>query len=176
MLEIRKGENFVMTKAEKFKLIEKFIIENRESHYRLAYSYVRNKDTALDIVQDAILKALNSIDRLEDINLLKTWFYRIVINTSIDFIRKNKRSTVMDDEVLKVYLPHLENELHDMDLQEAIEQLSPEYKTVIILRFFEDLKIDTIAEITEQNVNTVKTRLYSALKKLRIEIGGDLWS
>ncbi|ANU26989.1 RNA polymerase sigma factor [Planococcus versutus] len=165
-----------MTKAEKFKLIEKFIIENRESHYRLAYSYVRNKDTALDIVQDAILKALNSIDRLDDINLLKTWFYRIVINTSIDFIRKNKRSTVMDDELLKIHLPHLENELHDMDIQEAIEQLSPEDKTVIILRFFEDLKIDTIAEITEQNVNTVKSRLYSALKKLRIEIGGDLWS
>ncbi|WP_418054988.1 RNA polymerase sigma factor [Planococcus kocurii] len=43
-------------------------------------------------MQDAIVKALNSIDRLDDINYLKTWFYRIVINTSIDFIQKNKRS------------------------------------------------------------------------------------
>lgn len=173
MLKFRKGECFVMTKKEKFKLVENFIIENREAHYRLAYSYVRNKDTALDIVQESILKALNSIDRLEEITYLKTWFYRIIINTSIDFIRKHQRVTVMNDDVLSIHLPQLEDEMTDMDLQEAINQLPPKYKTLIILRFFEDLKIDEIAEITDQNINTVKTRLYRALKKLRIEVGEE---
>lgn len=173
MLKFRKGECFVMTKKEKFILVEKFMIENREAHYRLAYSYVRNKETALDIVQESILKALNSIDRLEEINYLKTWFYRIIINTSIDFIRKHQRVTVMEDDVLSIHLPHLEDEMTDIDLQEAINQLPPKYKTLIILRFFEDLKIDEIAEITGQNINTVKTRLYRALKKLRIEVGED---
>ena len=81
MLEIGEGESFVMTKNEKFELVENFIVENREAHYRLAYSYVRNKENALDIVQDAILKALSSIDRLEEIAYLKTWFYRIIVNT-----------------------------------------------------------------------------------------------
>ena len=67
MLEIGEGESFVMTKNEKFDLVENFIVDNREAHYRLAYSYVRNKENALDIVQDAILKALGcSIDRLEE--------------------------------------------------------------------------------------------------------------
>lgn len=61
----------------------------------------------------------------------------------------------------------------DMDLQDAIDQLPPTYKTLIILRFFEDLKIDEIAEITGLNVNTTKTRLYRALKILRIEVGED---
>lgn len=173
MLKIRKGESFVMTKTEKFKLVEKFIIENREAHYRLAYSYVRNKDTALDIVQDSIFKALKSIDRLEEITYLKTWFYRIIVNTSIDFIRKHQRVTVMDDQVLGLHLPQLEDEMTDMDLQDAIDQLPPKYKTLIILRFFEDLKIEEIATITDQNINTVKTRLYRALKKLRIEVGED---
>lgn len=173
MLKLRKGETFVMTKTEKFKLVEKFIIENRESHYRLAYSYVRNKETALDIVQDSILKALKSIDRLEEITYLKTWFYRIIINTAIDFIRKNRRMTVMDDDILSIHLPQSEDEMTDMDLQDAIDRLSPQYKTLIILRFFEDLKIEEIATITDQNINTVKTRLYSALKKLRIEVGED---
>ncbi|MHA0856520.1 RNA polymerase sigma factor [Paenibacillus sp. CMAA1364] len=163
-----------MTKTEKFELIETFIIENRESHYRLAYSYVRNKDLALDIVQDSIFNALKSIDRLKEIQYLKTWFYRIVINTSIDFIRKNHRITFMDDDILSVHLPQLEDEMTDMDLQDAIDQLPPTYKTLIILRFFEDLKIDEIATITGQNVSTVKTRLYSALKKLRIKVEGDV--
>ena len=173
MLKIRKGEYFVMTKTDKLKLLENFITENREAHYRLAYSYVKNKENALDIVQDSILKALKSIDRLEEIIYLKTWFYRIIVNTSIDFIRKHQRVTVMDDDVLSVHLPQLEDEMTDMDLQEAIDQLPPKYKTLIILRFFEDLKIDEIAAITDQNINTVKTRLYSALKKLRIEVGGE---
>lgn len=173
MLKIRKGECFVMTKIDKLKLLESFITEHQEAHYRLAYSYVRNKENALDIVQDSILKALRSIDRLEEINYLKTWFYRIIVNTSIDFIRKHRRVTVMDDDILVVHLPQLEDEMTDMDLREAIDQLPPKYKTLIILRFFEDLKIDEIAEITGHNVNTVKTRLYRALKKLRIEVGED---
>lgn len=173
MLKIRKGECFVMTKIDKLKLLESFITEHQEAHYRLAYSYVRNKENALDIVQDSILKALRSIDRLEEINYLKTWFYRIIVNTSIDFIRKHRRITVMDDDILVVHLPQLEDEMTDMDLREAIDQLPPKYKTLIILRFFEDLKIDEIAEITGHNVNTVKTRLYRALKKLRIEVGED---
>jgi len=173
MLKIRKGECFVMTKIDKLKLLESFITEHQEAHYRLAYSYVRNKENALDIVQDSILKALRSIDRLEEINYLKTWFYRIIVNTSIDFIRKHRRVTVMDDDILVVHLPQLEDEMNDMDLREAIDQLPPKYKTLIILRFFEDLKIDEIAEITGHNVNTVKTRIYRALKKLRIEVGED---
>ena len=173
MLKIRKGECFVMTKTEKFKLVEKFMIENREAHYRLAYSYVRNKENALDIVQDSIFKALKSIDRLEEVAYLKTWFYRILINTSIDFIRKHRRMTVMDEEILSIHLPQLEDEMTDMDLQDAIDQLPPQYKTLIILRFFEDLKMHEIAAVTDLNINTVKTRLYSALKKLRIEVGED---
>ncbi|WP_342514184.1 RNA polymerase sigma factor [Sporosarcina sp. FSL K6-1522] len=162
-----------MTKNEKFELVERFIVENREAHYRLSYSYVKNKENALDIVQESILKALRSIDRLDDISYLKTWFYRIIVNTAIDFIRKHQRMTVMDDDILDIHLPQLEDEMTDMDLQNAINQLPPKYKSIIILRFFEDLKIDEIAEVTGDNANTVKTRLYAALKKLRIEVGEE---
>jgi RNA polymerase sigma-70 factor, ECF subfamily len=172
-LEIGEGESFVMTKNEMFELVESFIVENREAHYRLAYSYVRNKENALDIVQESILKALHSVDRLDELAFLKTWFYRIVVNTAIDFIRKHRRLTLMKDDILDIYLPQLENDITDIDLQNAINQLPPKYRTLIILRFFEDLKIDEIAEVTGDNVNTVKTRLYAALKKLRIEVGEE---
>lgn len=173
MLEIGVGELSVMTRSEKYKLVEDFIIENRESHYRLAYSYVRNKENALDIIQDAIEKALKSIDRLTEIRYLKTWFYRIIVNTAIDFIRKHKKMTFMDDDLLSYHLPNVEDELEDIDLQEAINHLPLPYKSIIILRFFEDLQIDEISKITGLNINTVKTRLYAALKKLRLEIGEE---
>lgn len=148
-------------------------MENREAHYRLAYSYVRNKENALDIVQESIFKALNSIDRLEEITYLKTWFYRILVNTSIDFIRKHQRMTVMDDDILSTHLPQTEDEMIDMDLRDAIDQLAPYDKTLIILRFFEDLKIDEIATVMNDNINTIKSRLYRILNKLRIKVGED---
>ncbi|MDV6379113.1 sigma-70 family RNA polymerase sigma factor [Sporosarcina sp. GW1-11] len=163
-----------MTKTEKFKLIETFIIENQESHYRLAYSYVRNKENALDIVQEAIIKALQSIDRLDEIKYLKTWFYRILVNTSIDFIRKHRRVLVMDDEILGGYLPQTEDEQIDMDLLDALDALSAYEKSLIILRFFEDLKIEEVATVLGENVNTIKTKLYRTLRKLRIEMGEEI--
>ncbi|MGN7386397.1 RNA polymerase sigma factor [Sporosarcina sp. SAFN-015] len=162
-----------MTKEEKFELVERYIIENQQTYYRLAYSYVKNKENALDIVQEAVFKALRSIDKLEEVNYLKTWLYRIIVNTAIDFIRKHERVSIMEDEILESHLPASKNELSDLDLQEAVEHLPPLYKTIIILRFFEDLKLEEIAEITGDNLNTVKTRLYAALRKLRVEMGEE---
>ncbi|PID21175.1 RNA polymerase subunit sigma-70 [Sporosarcina sp. P3] len=175
MFKIEEGDPFVMTKNKKIEQVEQFLIENQNAHYRLAYSYVKNKENALDIVQDSIFKALKSIHRLEETKYLKTWFYRILVNTSIDFIRKHQRMMVMDDEVLDGYLPQTEDEPTDIDLLDALDTLSPDEKSLIILRFFEDLKIDEVAAILDENSNTVKTRLYRTLKKLRIEIEkGDL--
>jgi len=58
----------------------------------------------------------------------------------------------------------------DIDLRKALEELPVEYKSILLLRFFEDLKIEEVAEILDENVNTVKTRLYTALKKLKYKI------
>lgn len=164
-----------MTRNKKFEQVEQFLIENQNAHYRLAYSYVKNKENALDIVQESIFKALQSIDGLEQIKYLKTWFYRILVNTSIDFIRKHQRMIVMDDEILDGYLPKTEDEQIDIDLRDALDALTADEKSLIILRFFEDMKIEEVAAIVGGNINTVKTRLYRTLKKLRIEIEkGDI--
>ena len=162
-----------MSKQEMFDLVEEFVQENRQKHYRIAYSYVRNEQDALDIVQEATLKALRSIDRLREVRYLKTWFYRILVNTALDFIRKHGRVTLMEDDTIDFFLPSEVNHPENVDLQKAIYELEPMYQTVIILRFFEDLKLSEIAKITEVNLNTVKTRLYTALRQLRVEMGEE---
>ena len=58
----------------------------------------------------------------------------------------------------------------NIDLKQALDHLPEKYRTVIILRFFEDLKIEEIAEILNENTNTIKTRLYKALEKLRLQL------
>jgi len=58
-------------------------------------------------------------------------------------------------------------------LKAALDNLSLNYRTIIILRYFEDLKLREIAEILNENINTVKTRLYTGLKKLRIQMNDE---
>lgn len=159
-----------MKKKDVHALLVTCVTDYKEDFYRLAYSYVKNQEDALDIVQDSIQKALISIERVKDPHSIKSWFYKIVVRTSIDFLRKKKKLVLVDHEMID-YLSHgKEEEYEDIDLHKALDELPVPYKTVIILRFFEDLKIEDIAEIIDENINTVKTRLYRALKLLRITI------
>lgn len=152
------------------KQLEDYIIENKELFYRLAYSYVKNIDDALDVVQESIYKAFSSIDSLENFSYIKTWFYRIVVNVSLDFLRKRKREIVTSEEFLFNNDIGTVDNYADMDLEKALEGLSGNYRSIIVLRFFEDLKLGEIAEILDENINTVKTRLYKALEILRISM------
>ena len=157
------------SKKIKEKTFKNYIVENKNSFYRIAYNYVKNQDDALDIVQESILKGLSKIDKLDNVDFIKPWFYRILINTSIDYIRKNKKYIQIQDELLMSGFME-DNIDTDIDIQNALDSLSNDYKTVIILRYFEDMKIADIANVLDENINTIKTRLYKALKLLKIKI------
>lgn len=146
------------------------VTEHKEDFYRLAFSYVKNQEDALDIVQESIKKALISIEAIKDPTSIKSWFYKIVVRTAIDFLRKQKKLTLADNQMIDSISHGKEDLYEDIDLHNALDELPLQYKTVITLRFFEDLKIEEIAEIVDENINTVKTRLYRGLKLLRIII------
>ncbi|WP_085931688.1 sigma-70 family RNA polymerase sigma factor [Desulfosporosinus meridiei] len=150
--------------------ITEHAVKYKENHYRLAFSYVKNVDDALDIMQESIYKAISSKNLIENPNYIKTWFYRIVVNTSLDFLRKRRKIDFVDEEVLTSLDFGKADDYGDFDLQKALDNLPDKYRTVVILRYFEDLKIEEIAEVLSENVNTVKTRLYKSLEKLRIKL------
>lgn len=159
-----------MKKSKKEEALIELISENRENFYRLSYSYVKNSEDALDIVQDSIQKALLKIGELRDGQKLKSWFYRIVVNTSLDFLRRRKKMIVVEDTKLESYAHGKSDRYQDIDLGNSIDMLPPIYRTVIVLRYFEDLKIDEIAEILEEKQSTIKTRIHRALSMLRIQM------
>lgn len=152
------------------KILIRCITENKENVYRLAYSYAKNKEDALDIVQDSIYKAMTRMDLLKDPDAVKSWFYRIVVNTSLDFLRRNKKVHTMEPEIIETYSPPAEDVYTDIDLKRTLEGLPPKYRAVIVLRYFEDLKINEVAEVLNENTNTIKTRLYQALQLLRVKL------
>lgn len=77
------------------------ITDRKEDFYRLAYSYVKNQEDALDIVQESIKKALDSVDSVRNPDTIKSWFYKILVRTAIDFLRKQKKLKVMDDQTIE---------------------------------------------------------------------------
>jgi len=146
------------------------IVQYKENYYRLAYSYVRNADDALDIVQESVYKAISSVGALKDPDHINTWLYRIVVNTSLDFLRKRRKVDLLDEEALTGLNLGTVDNYEDFDLRSALDSLPDKYRAVIILRYFEGLKIAEIAEILNENPNTVKTRLYASLQKLRLKL------
>lgn len=155
-------------------LEEEFIImvkENKEDFYKLAYSYVKNEQDALDIVGESTYKALNSLNRLRERKYMKTWFYRILINESIAVIRKNK-TVIYDTEFIETITKDVFDKDEILDLYNSLDKLSQKYKNVIILKYIKGMQINEIAEILDMNSNTVKTRLKRGVDRLKSIMGG----
>lgn len=151
-------------------LIE-YLKNNRDKLYRVAFSYSKNEEAALDIVQEAILKALKNINKLKEVEYVKTWFYRILINECLQYIKKNKRMITCQLQEIEGQIEWNDDiSFEGIDVYKHIQDLNEKLKTVIILRFFEDMKIEEIALVTKTNVNTVKSRLYKGLEKLKKSI------
>lgn len=149
-----------------------FVENNQERFYRVAYTYVKSREDALDVIHDAIVKALQSYHTLRRPEYAKTWFYRILINECNSFLRKNRRLLSWEDGLAQQAAENLFDIYKDeyIDLYAAVEKLSPDMKTVVVLRFFEEMKLEEIAEITSTNLNTVKSRLRRALNYLKLDM------
>lgn len=156
-----------MTKEE---TLTSFLVENQARFYRLAYSVLKNREEALDAVQAAVCRSLERQDSLRDPGAVKTWFTRILMNTCNDALRQRSRVIPFPEDGPE---PSCEDpEPSDETLARRVDALPAEVGTVIKLRFYEELTLKEIGEITGQNINTVKSRLYAGLKKLRVAMEG----
>ena len=148
---------------------EQILTENYERYYRLAYSYMRTEDDALDVVQESAYRAIRDCRKVRNKDYLSTWIYRIVVNTALDMLRRKKKENITEE------LPEIpvEDQYQDLELRTVLNQLDDKSRTIILLRYFEDLKLEDIADIVGDNLNTVKARLYRSLKKLRLNLEAE---
>ena len=148
---------------------EQILTENYERYYCLAYSYMRNEDDALDVVQESAYRAIRDCRKVRNKDYLSTWIYRIVVNTALDMLRRKKKENITEE------LPEIpvEDQYQDLELRTVLNQLDDKSRTIILLRYFEDLKLEDIADIVGDNLNTVKARLYRSLKKLRLNLEAE---
>lgn len=159
---------FTSDKKAKEKLIEDKLLSNYNRYYRLAYSYVHNEADAGDIVQNGAYKAILHSDTLRQEQYVETWIYRIMLNEIFTFLKKPVMLSIDDMEERGK-----EDSYENLDLLRALESLAKEDRMVIQLRYFEDMKLEEIADILNENINTVKSRLYRSIKKLQVKLTDD---
>lgn len=155
-------------------LEEKYILmmkENKEEFYKLAYSHVKNEHDALDIISEATYKGLQALHTLREVEYMKTWFYRILINESIKVLRKKKK-IIYDNQYIETVREKDVNHEEIMDLYLAVDKLPEKYRSIIILKYLKQMQIEQIADILQLNQNTVKTRLRRGIKQLKLLMGG----
>lgn len=147
--------------------------------YRMAFVYVQNETDAVDILQQAMIQAFERIESLKEPSYFKTWMIRIVINCSKTYLAKMKKLEVTDPlelvDVQSVSHTYMEEE---MDLWAALQSLEEKYKTVLLLRFYQDYTVPEVAAILEMPLGTVKTNIRRGLIQLKQKLKGvylDEW-
>lgn len=157
----------------------------KDKVFQLCYRILGNRHEAEDMAQEAFIRAYVNIASF-NVNLkFSTWLYRIATNLCIDRIRKKKPDYYLDAEVsgtdgLTMYsqvpantiLP--EDELEGMELQETIQReimkLPEKYRSVIVLKYIEELSLNEISEILDIPLGTVKTRIHRGREALRHQL------
>lgn len=149
-------------------LIEQIILENYNRYFRLAYSYVHNEADACDIVQNGAYKALKNSGALQKPEYAETWVYRIMLNECFRYFNHPKFLSYEEmQEESGMEAGSVEDNYVNVDLQRALDTLQEKDRAIIILKYFEDKKLDEIAYILDENINTIKSRLYRSIRKLR---------
>jgi RNA polymerase sigma-70 factor, ECF subfamily len=145
---------------------------------RSAYLLCGNQTDAQDLVQETFLQAFKAAHRFRGDSAVYTWLHGILLNVNRRRWRKQKRF-VFDDHLLETPVePPVESEadreFRFSRLARAVQALSPEHREVIVLKYYENLKIEQIAAQTGVSVGTIKSRLHYAVRCLAKLVPSEL--
>ncbi len=137
--------------------------------FRLAAHLVGDRSDAEDVVQEALTLAWRGWPGLRDPDRFDAWFERIVVNTAYERLRKRRRTPteLLPDEIVDAGEDRLAAAIDRDAIGRALDELSPDHRVVVILRYWRDLPIEAIADRLGVPSGTVRSRLHYALRELR---------
>lgn len=165
---------------------DQLILKYRERLFAIIYNLTSNREDAADLTQDVFIKAFRAINRFKGKSSFFTWIYRIAVNTTYTHLRRNRLRRFFSFEVIDEELASSEilealtsrsdvpreellRELQEK-LNEALQTLSLNHRTVVILFEIESLSHQEIAEIMDCSVGTVRSRLHYAKQQLQAKL------
>lgn len=158
----------------------KLFEENKNLIFSLAYRYSKNMEDAEDILQDTFIKAYHSLHtfQLQNNSTFSSWIYRICINCSIDFLRKNKKRKQSSDQNVEIQDvpsshpsmdPESPKNLNDVQekLNHVLEQLSARQRMIFILKHYQEMNTREISEYMNCSEGSVKKQLFRAVSVVK---------
>ena len=140
---------------------------HKEALLRTAIVFLKNEADALEALQEVTYRAYKKIHTVREPAYVKTWMIRIMMNYCQDQLKKGKRFIItgeMDETIGK-------EDVYQLELAEALATLSPDEQQLVYLKYFQDVKIREIAELSNIPEGTVKSRLHKILRSLRGHFG-----
>jgi len=162
---------------------EELVARHRDKIYARAFSMMRNEDEATDLSQEAWVKSWQRLKQFQGDSSFGTWMTRIVINLCLDQLRRRKRQRTesieeMNEETggverqMPVVNPNPTERLERGELRKkidaALNQLSHEHRTALVLHEFEDMEYKEIAKTMQCSIGTVMSRLFYARRKMAV--------
>lgn len=130
--------------------------------YNIAYGYTHNRDDSIDIMQNAYVVLLGSNKKFESNEHIKYFLIRLTINESLDLLKSASKKRVIKNNDFVVNFPEPKKEELPYDLSEIVNTLPEKYKTIIILHYYDDMKIKDISNVLKISEPAVKKRLERA--------------
>lgn len=159
--------------ATQRKAFELVVRQYSEQLYWKVRRIVLYHEDANDVMQNVMLKAWQSLDTFRNASKVSTWLYRIAINESLDFMRRQKNAANMssDDKDLRIANTLLADDWFDGDetealLQEAIAKLPDVQRTVFNLRYYDDMKYSEMSQVLNTSEGALKASYHLAVKKI----------
>jgi len=136
-----------------------------------------NREDALDLTQDVFLKAYHNLRKLDDPGRFAPWLYRIAHNEAYSMFRKRRPETDVEEakpEAAETGITVGGSSVFPIELSlavsSALKRLSPEQRESVVLKIYQGFKFEEMAEILSCPVSTIKSRLYTALELLKMEL------
>jgi RNA polymerase sigma-70 factor (ECF subfamily) len=139
--------------------------------YNTSYHIVNDSYTAEDIMQDAFIDAFSKIGKFEWRSSFGSWLKRIVVNKSLDSLKKIKDTIKLDDEILYIEDESDESDFENLqckldEIKISLQSLSDRYRTILVLHLFEGYDHQEISQILDLPYNNVRVRYMRAKRKL----------
>lgn len=148
---------------------------HKDRAFNLAFRICRNREEAEEIIQDSFMKAYRSLGDFRMDSSFSTWFYRIVYNTSVSFLRTKKDNNINLDadfaekyrySEINSYEYEAESEYNRILVIKALGKLNDEERGIISLFYYDELSLNEIAAITGDTVSNIKVKLHRSRKKM----------
>ncbi len=150
------------------------VLRYQEKVYWVARRFAGNHDNADEITQEVFCKMYESLKDFRGDSSLYTWLYRVTVNVSLNFLRKQKvRDFLRIDEMFDVEAPEtespdtlVEKNEHQALVEEAVATLPEKQKAVFVMRYYEEMPYEEIAKVLKTTVGGLKANYFHAIRKI----------